>query len=261
VPYDSVHLNFTVGFDQHESGLVVSSNGLASGNHLLEAISHAICEAVERDATALWYLADENTRAATRVDLATVRDPARSAVLEQFERAGVGVGVWEITSDIGIPAFLCRAVDAADHALRRRCFNEAMGCHPSRSIGLLRALVEAAQSRLTWIAGARDDCYPEHYVAMRDADLNERQRDALAAPGPRRPFAGPDWQTDTFDADLIWELERLRDAGIERVVVVDLTRPELRIPVVRVVIPGLEGLIAGGYVPGPRARARIGAAP
>ena len=59
------------------------------------------------------------------------------------------------------------------------------------------------------------------------------------------------------DADLAWELERLRAAGIEQVVVVDLTRPELRIPVVKVVIPGLEGLITGGYVPGLRARARM----
>ena len=37
-----------------------------------------------------------------------------------------------------------------------------------------------------------------------------------------------------------WELERLREAGIDEVGVVDLSLPEFGIPVVRVVVPGLE---------------------
>ena len=51
-------------------------------------------------------------------------------------------------------------------------------------------------------------------------------------------------------------LDRLRAAGIGRVIAVDLTRPEIGIPVVRVVIPGLEGVgEASNYAPGARARA------
>ena len=50
-------------------------------------------------------------------------------------------------------------------------------------------------------------------------------------------------------------LNSLRSAGIDRAVAVDLTRPEFEIPVVRVVIPGLEGDIRHPhYVPGSRAR-------
>jgi ribosomal protein S12 methylthiotransferase accessory factor len=68
----------------------------------------------------------------------------------------------------------------------------------------------------------------------------------------------PSYTGETINADVGWELERLREAGIARVIVVDLTRPELRVPVARVVIPGLEALsTAPGYVPGLRARARI----
>jgi ribosomal protein S12 methylthiotransferase accessory factor YcaO len=64
-----------------------------------------------------------------------------------------------------------------------------------------------------------------------------------------------------LNADVNWELERLRQAGIERVIVVDLTRPELRVPVVRVVIPGLEARsTVPGYAPGWRARTRLQAA-
>ena len=57
---------------------------------------------------------------------------------------------------------------------------------------------------------------------------------------------------------------RLGRAGMEQVLVVDLTRPEFGIPVVRVVVPGLEGPDKGAksdYVPGTRARASAGAAP
>ena len=39
---------------------------------------------------------------------------------------------------------------------------------------------------------------------------------------------------------------------------VDLTRPEFGLPVVRVVVPGLEGLDDVDYVPGARAR-KVGA--
>ena len=70
----------------------------------------------------------------------------------------------------------------------------------------------------------------------------------------------PTWEGETLDADVAWELDRLVHVGIARVIVVNLTRLEFGIPVVLVVIPGLEGIglgeALGDYVPGPRARAR-----
>jgi YcaO-like protein with predicted kinase domain len=260
VPYEMVHLNYTVAMRQSTPAFFASSNGLASGNHLLEAISHAICEVVERDATTLWYLSDPTAQAATRIDPATVDDPACRVVLDKFARAGIAVGIWEITSDIGLPAFLCRIVDAADEPLRRLCNGDGMGCHPAREVALLRALTEAAQSRVTWIAGSRDDCYPAHYARLRDPAMLQRRRAEITAPEPGRPFtAAPTRQTETCAADVAWELACLRTAGITRVVVVDLTKPEFRLPVVRVVIPGLESLAGtASYVPGARARAAAG---
>ncbi|HEX6608755.1 MAG TPA: YcaO-like family protein, partial [Chloroflexia bacterium] len=71
--------------------------------------------------------------------------------------------------------------------------------------------------------------------------------------------AGPTRQTDSCAADVTWELARLQAAGITRVVVVDLTKPEFRLPVVRVIIPGLESLAGtASYVPGARAHATAG---
>ncbi|HEX3343020.1 MAG TPA: YcaO-like family protein, partial [Polyangiaceae bacterium] len=163
------------------------------------------------------------------------------------------------TSDVGVPAFLCRIVDGSDEPFRRLGFAEGMGCHPSRAIALLRALTEAAQSRLVLIAGSRDDVLREHYAEMRSVERVDRYRAELTEARGGRAFEdGPGVENDTFDADLAWEVERLRDAGMERVVVVDLTKPELGIPVARVVVPGLEGLASGKkWVPGRRARARL----
>lgn len=57
----------------------------------------------------------------------------------------------------------------------------------------------------------------------------------------------------------MWQLQQLRNAGIDRVIMIDLTRSEFGIPVVRVVIPGLEGSHkVPGYIPGIRARVALG---
>jgi ribosomal protein S12 methylthiotransferase accessory factor len=241
------------------SGFVASSNGLASGNHPLEAIEHGLCEAIERDAVTLWRLLDPAARAASRVDLRTVHDPACRSVLDRYAAATMAVGVWDVTSDVGVPAFCCRVVDRSDEPFRRLGFAEGMGCHPSRAIALLRALTEAAQSRLVLIAGSRDDVLRAHYAEMRSPERSDRIRAELVETHGRRVFdAGPGVEHDTFDADVAWEIERLRAAGLERVIVVDLTKAELGIPVMRTVVPGLEGLAVGRqWVPGPRARRRM----
>jgi ribosomal protein S12 methylthiotransferase accessory factor YcaO len=74
---------------------------------------------------------------------------------------------------------------------------------------------------------------------------------------PARDFAdASSKESETLEEDVLWELEQLQTAGIEEVVVVDLTKAEFQIPVVRVVVPGLEGPDGTDYVPGERARIR-----
>ena len=84
-------------------------------------------------------------------------------------------------------------------------------------------------------------------------------RDESNSPDALRNFtevAGFDGKT--VADDVAWELQQLRSRGIQEVVVVDLTKPEFQIPVVRVVIPGLEGMNQSpAYHPGERAMARF----
>ncbi len=256
VPYDMVHMNYTRPFPPGTC-FVPSSNGLASGNHILEAITHGISEVIERDAATLWHASGKEIQRETRIDLATVDDPGCLEVLQRFERANIVAGVWDVTSNIGVPSFLCSILDRTPDPYRPVVAAEGKGCHPARHVALLRALTEAAQSRLTWISGARDDMPRSEYELSRNPDVLERQRSELRNGATPRSFRDvPSQESATFERDVAWLLERLRAAGIKCVAVVDLTHPGLRVPVVRVVIPGLEALHdAPGYLPGARARA------
>jgi ribosomal protein S12 methylthiotransferase accessory factor len=119
----------------------------------------------------------------------------------------------------------------------------------------VRALTEAAQSRLTFIAGSRDDV-PDLEPRLDDAERQAQRRELALWDGPLQPFAAaPDTSFDDFGAETDWLLRRLRATGIPEVVAVDLGRPELHgIHVVRVVAPGLEADIDHpDHAPGPRA--------
>lgn len=253
VPAEIIHTDYTQPLDGY---FLAGSNGLASGNHLIEAISAGICELVERDAVALWAALGVRAKAQHALDIGSVDDLDCRALLAHYEKAGIAVRLWNVTTDVGIPAFLCDIHDpSADEPRRLRRFHGS-GCHPDRAIALVRALTEAAQTRLTYITGIRDDLLPAEYEEPPAADLVEALLDALRREAAPHSFRGvPGFAADDLRRDLEWELECLRSAGFQRVVVVDLTCPDFGIPVVRVVIPGLEGDIKHPhYTPGERAR-------
>jgi YcaO-like protein with predicted kinase domain len=259
IPFELVHTNYTVGPQLGPRCFVASSNGLASGNHLLEAISHGICEVVERDATARWGMLEDEPGGQTRLDLDTVDDPDCLQILAKFAGAGISVGVWETTSEVGIPAFMCAINDVNTDPLRRLYGGSGMGCHPARQIALIRALTEAAQSRLTMISGSRDDVAQADYDRIRAPDAHARTQSMIDNQRPVRRFQDvPSWESDSFAEDVRWEIERLQSIGIEHVILVNLTKEEFQIPVVRIVIPWMNDLHTGAKpaLGQPRAAAR-----
>jgi YcaO-like protein with predicted kinase domain len=263
LPYETVHMDYTLPFPPGSGCFVATSSGLASGNHVLEAISHGICELVERDANALWHAARERALGETRVDLSTIDDPICVATLERLVNAKVLPAVWETTSDTGIPSFYCAIVDEKSASWRASYPCSGSGCHPTREIALSRALTEAAQSRLTMIAGSRDDTARSDYRHAGDPEAADRIRSILAGNPPVRSFRTvPTFVGYAFEEDVEWLLGRLLSSNCHSVVVIDLTRRDLNVSVVRVVIPGLESSHdIPGYVPGLRARAAMAAAP
>jgi YcaO-like protein with predicted kinase domain len=258
LPFELVHSNFSLPFPAGSGCFPMNSNGLASGNHVLEAVSHGLCEVVERDALALWHRRSIAWKRRHRLDLRTITDMNCVTALDRLDAAGLDAGVWNITSDLGVPAFECLIVDRDPQVFQRAYATSGSGCHPDRDTALLRAITEAAQGRMIYIAGSRDDRDRDAYEEASDPNLVQGVRSEIAATsGPQQSFrAAPTSSQPTFAQDVRWQLDRLRAAGVDEVLVIDLARPEFQVPVVRVIVPGLEGVDgAPGYVEGPRARA------
>ena len=257
-PFEMVHAHSTIGGPPVSGCFSGSTNGLASGNHILEATSHALCELIERDATALWHQSPAAEQDRRRVDLATVDDAECLAVLNLFARAQIDVAVWDVTTDVGVPAFQCFAADRTGEIGH---VGVGAGCHPTRRIALLRATTEAAQVRTTYIVGSREDIRHADYRSAALAEKSARARAMMRPVARSRDFASVgSFDFATFEAEVAWIVERLRSAGIRQAIAVDLTRSEFAVPVVRVVAPGLEGFdhFPAFYAPGARARALQG---
>jgi ribosomal protein S12 methylthiotransferase accessory factor len=258
VPLDLISADYTLG-SPTVGPLQATTSGLAAGNHVLEALSHALCEAIERDALALWRLLPDAVQDGTTLDLTTADAATQGGLLDRFAAAGIALRAFDVTSDIQVASVLCLAGPAGDDDEIQPELGS--GCHPDPIVALSRAASEAAQVRLTRIAGARDDLLPESYEAL---PRGNRARAARAWLRAARPDGGgrdcrslPSCATPTLRGDLAAMLGCLAAIGLDEAIWVDLTHPGIGIPVVRVVVPGLEGPATptgGGYVPGARAR-------
>jgi ribosomal protein S12 methylthiotransferase accessory factor len=240
VPYEIVSLDM-VGPRLFADAFYAGSDGLASGNHLLEAIVHGACELVERDATALWLHApdDEAAIKAQQLNLSTVDDPWCRTTLDRLAAAAVHVAAWDITSDVDVPAYVCAIFDRP--GWRAKGLALGYGAHLAPGVALLRAVTEAAQARLTIIAGSRDDIEPHCYAVPADEHLIEHLARSVADPAPLLDFRLRASQaTNSFDGDLERLGEALKRAGLASLVVVDLTHVDVGVPVVKVIVPGLE---------------------
>ncbi len=256
LPFELVHADASLPWPPSSGFFQANSNGLASGNILLEAVSSGLCEVIERDAIALWQLRPDAERDATRLALAGAGDAGGRLLLERFAAAGIDVTAWDLAGDAGVPVFRCMICERREDRLHFGYYALGMGCHPDRGVAFSRALTEAAQSRLTFIAGSRDDVFREEYLRLRDPDWKRfRFRHLRPGAGERDFRAAPHWRASSLRQDVAWLLARLRDLGVARVVAVNLSRPGSDIFVVKMVVPGLEGChFDPHYRPGRRAR-------
>jgi ribosomal protein S12 methylthiotransferase accessory factor len=211
-----------------------STNGLASGNTLEEAVFHALSEVIERDA---WSLVEASRN--TGASVVNIDDPTCCAMQKKFSDAQVNVLVRDITSDIGIPTM---AAIADDVMLRDpMLLTIGIGTHTSARIAVMRALTEVAQSRLTQIHGAREDTVLAELRKKMGYDRAKRINEYWFRNNGTLDYSKiVSCDSDDFLEDIRFMVEALKNKGLDRVIVVDLTREEIGIPVVRVIVPGLE---------------------
>jgi ribosomal protein S12 methylthiotransferase accessory factor len=227
LPRAMLELDFEIPLGVFPRWFDLTSNGLASGNCLEEALVHALCELIERHAL---HLVRREPARQVPIDLEAIGDPWAAETITRFRAAGARLAIHDVTWEVGIPAIVADlTLPDLPHVWR------GSGCHPSPEVALSRALTEAAQSRLTYISGARDD------LALLAGEPGDDRtfRDFAVAPATR-PFAAlPDVSTGDVAEDLAVVVRRLAALGVEAFFV-DLTREEVGIPVVIAFVPGLR---------------------
>lgn len=217
--------------------VAADSNGCAAGSSVADAILQGLFEVVERDAVALWWY---NRTAQPAVDLDSARDRWIDDMREVYADLGREFWVLDVTADLGIPvmAAISRCTSGPEDVVF------GFGAHLDPAVALRRALTELNQ-----IVPGLIGLTVERVQGLGDLDLArwltratvENQRYLLPDPGaaPVPLGAYPAVRHDDLAADVADVTGRIEAAGLE-VLVLDQTRPDVGMPVVRVTVPGMR---------------------
>lgn len=206
-----------------------NSNGVAAGNCREEAIVQGLLELIERDAVALWW---QNRLRRPLLDLASFQDDAVDRAISGFEQRDRHLYAFDLTSDLGIPAFCAVALHLSDPNQPPRF---GLGCHFDPRVALRRSLGELGQ---VWASPKMDD-YTEAMLELRGMPWSEKEF-IRPLPGATRAVDDfPDRSFDDFLQDIEFLVSVLSKQSLE-VLVVDLTHRDVGLDVVRVIAPGLR---------------------
>lgn len=231
IPADAVDLDSQ---SSELKGICKTSNGLASGNTFDEALFHALCELVERDATSLWSLLSDDVAQHTCFAPGALNDALVDKLLEQIVVAGFRIRLFDQTSNLGIPVMMAVLGPETETAAGSLELTAGYGAHPVPSRAAIRAITEAAQSRVTSIAASRDDIH----TASFDSAAPESVRGLLEAQPVSIPPQGMASGTP-LSALLATVLKELKAHGCEAFAV-RLSEDGLPFEVVKVLSPDLE---------------------
>jgi ribosomal protein S12 methylthiotransferase accessory factor len=240
VPAELVFLPFPfqVGGDRYFGA---NSNGLASGNSVLEATVHGLIEVIERDISSFQAIRDDS------VTVSNQSLPQSIRVIEsRLSKGGMKLYVRHMKNAFDIPFFMAVVTEAG--CCDPIYASVGYGCHPWKEIAVTRAVCEALQSRLSFIHGGRDDL-TERYKRFRGRTRITRMLYArkllsrISRADSSMDFEGiPDLSSvaTELQSSLNVVVSILRRNGFERILRVVYTPPELPLQVVRILVPGLE---------------------
>lgn len=229
--------------------LAWASNGTGAHPSRERALAHALLEACEREllVRALpdgWTPQVLLNRRLTAESLERVA-PDASRLCELLDAQSFEAALFDLTPDDGLGAPLAGAL-LVDREEGPVPIAAGYACRLSPAQALLSALLEAAQSRLTDIHGAREDVGPmatQDAAVLRGTLLSAgATRDAVAMEAKeamgRAPRRSKSLRPSLSAVETL--LGRLRDAGVDRVGVFDLGGGALPVHVMRVVVPGFR---------------------
>ncbi|MEP7308768.1 MAG: TOMM precursor leader peptide-binding protein [Acidobacteriota bacterium] len=215
------------------------SSGGAAGNTLEEAILQGFLELVERDGVSIWWY---NRIRRPAVDLDSFDDPYLRDLGRHYQSLDREWWVLDLTTDLGVATFgaISRRVGRSGEAILR-----GFGAHFDPRTALLRAVTELNQN-LALTGAAALAAGGQHPVDDPDA-LDWAQTATLADHPYLVPNDEPARTRDSFryvpSSDLREDVLRgqslVEERGLE-FLVLDATRADIGLPVVKVVIPGLR---------------------
>lgn len=246
VPYDAVVLGVAPA---EFTPISQSTNGIAAGTTMDRALLHALCELIERDAVCLWGFKSDTAAFATAVAPEAFGDAGVDRLVAQIARAGYRIHLFDQTTNIGVPVVyaVMFPADGAD-----KHFDAASGaaCHPVAGVAARKAIIEAAQTHVTNIAGARDDIVDAEY----DTSLSRSIKVLTEARPSGRPAPVGFTGDDNLAHFLTFVRNGLEQAGLRQIVTVRLGGDRLGIEVVKAFVPGLEDRLTNKHWrPGSRA--------
>jgi ribosomal protein S12 methylthiotransferase accessory factor len=229
-------LYYDVPIGRRPMYFAADSNGCSAGSSIEDAMLQGLLELVERDAVALWWY---NRTRQPAVDIDAFTDAWADELRDVHDSFGRAVWVIDVTSDLGIPtmaALSCRR-DRGDRIAI------GFGAHLDPHTALRRALTELNQMMPTFAGGgSTQDEHGDPDLAWWLARATVENQSYLR-PDPAAGRLGPADYGYTFQPDLAADLETIRQrieaAGTE-VLVLDQTRPDVGLPVVRMIAPGLR---------------------
>ncbi|MFF9812486.1 TOMM precursor leader peptide-binding protein [Streptomyces sp. NPDC014006] len=223
----------TLYFDSAPGGAAdgqwADSNGNAAGSSTEDAVVQGFLELVERDAVSLWWY---NRLRRPGLDLDAFDEPWLTGLRETLGRAGRRVWALDLTSDLGIPVVVAasRSADGPDTVY-------GFGAHFDPRLALRRALTEMVQMLPPASSGAAGHVPDEPHLLP---DTGQSARTPVS------------WRPHLRHDDLLADVEDVRALvaahGLE-LLVLDQTRPDVGIPVVKVLVPGLRHFYAR-FAPG-----------
>ena len=219
-------------FYRGPAAFAADSNGCAAGNTLEEAIVQGFLELVERDAYAIWWY---NRLPRPALDIGWFDDSYVRDLQKQLAETGRQLWVLDVTSDLGIPTFV-----AVMHWMQngRENIEFGSGAHFDTRIAVLRALTELNQFlSLGLVGGGTGE------KSSLDGITPLRLQDHPYLTPSGNPLVQPDFGSKFGHLDTreqVTACVRLaKQAGLD-FLVLDQTRPDIKVPVVRVIVPGLR---------------------
>ena len=216
------------------------SNGSAAGNSLEEAILQGFMELVERDAVALWWY---NRVRRPGVSLESFDEPYFKTLKGHYGSLSRDLWALDITNDLNIPSFvaLSRRTDQEGQAITL-----GFGAHFDARIALLRALTEmnlflsASESLEQDSQSQRHDRYADLMHWQAHATLENQP---YLAADPDLPHSSCRDYSRQWSDDLLEDIGacvRIAASKNLETLILDQTRPDIGLNVVKVFVPGLR---------------------